>query len=174
MDAFKKLMPVLPLVLLFGAAFQSSNSVPGQLSAIQSQLSAIQSQLSSLKPRQFYLTRTEHDGAHALSACAAGYHMASLYEIFDPSNLRYNTELGQTDSDSGFGPPDLFFGWIRGSVLPPSHTNCSRWTDASSTLRGSAASLHGYFDSNPLTQISPWFPVSFECNSERRVWCVQN
>ena len=167
MDAFKKLLPVLPLVLLFGAAFQSSNSVPAQLNAIQSQL-------SSLKPRQFYLTRTEHDGAHALSACAAGYHMASLYEIFDPSNLRYNTELGQTNADSGFGPPDLLFGWIRGSASIPPLNNCSLWTDASSTVRGNAASLHGYFDSNPVTQVSPWFPFTFECSSEQRVWCVQN
>lgn len=166
MDAFKKFLPVLPLVLLFGAAFQSSNSVPGQLSAIQAQL-------NGLKPRQFYLTRTQHDGAHALSACAAGYHMASLYEIFDPSNLRYNTELGQASGDSGLGPA-LIFGWIRGSSSIPPLTNCGQWTDASDMLRGNGVSLHGYFDSNPVTQISPWFAFSFECNTEQRVWCVQD
>jgi hypothetical protein len=166
-DAFKKLLPVLPLVLLFGAAFQSSNSVPEQLKAIQSQL-------SSLKPRQFYLTRTEHDGAHALSACATGYHMASLYEILDPSNLRYNKELGQTDADSGFGPPHLLFGWIRGSSSIPPLTNCSSWTNASGMERGNAVSLHGYFDSNPVTQVSPWFAFTFECSSEQRAWCVQD
>ena len=35
----------VPLLLLFGAAFQSSNSVPGQLQAIQSQISALQAKV---------------------------------------------------------------------------------------------------------------------------------
>jgi hypothetical protein len=172
-------LSALPLALLFGAAFQMS--VPDQLKAIQSGISDLQAQVASLAaqvasngPRKFYLTRTEHDGAHALSACAAGYHMASLWEILDPSNLRYNTELGQTDADSGFGPPDLIFGWIRASSFIPPLTNCSVWTNASGTERGNAVSLHEYRDSDPVTQISPWFAFTFECNSEHRVWCVQD
>jgi hypothetical protein len=73
------------LVILLGSAFQSSNSNKGL--------------------RKFYLTRTTHTGAEALSACAGGYYMASMWEIHDPSNLRYDTELGFTRGDSGFGPP---------------------------------------------------------------------
>ena len=38
--------------------------------------------------------------------------MASLGEIHDTSNLRYDTDLGLTLADSGFGPP-IVFGWIR-------------------------------------------------------------
>ncbi len=102
-------LAAIALVLLLGAAFQSSNSVPGQLKDIQSQLSGLEAQIASLAnkgPRKFYLTKTLHTGAQALSACATGYHMASLWEIHDPTNLRYNTELGFTSgSDSGFGPP---------------------------------------------------------------------
>ena len=30
--------------------------------------------------RLFYLTQTTHDGSQALTACASGYHMASLWE----------------------------------------------------------------------------------------------
>ena len=69
----------LPLLFLFGAAFQSSNSVPGQLQAIQTQLSsllsknsALESQISGLEAkvdslaskgqRKFYQTKTTHDG----------------------------------------------------------------------------------------------------------------
>ena len=64
-------------------------------------------------PRKaYYLTQTTHNGGQARSACAAGYHMASLWEILDTSNLRYNTELGFTQEDSGFGPP---------TVGPPHH-----------------------------------------------------
>jgi hypothetical protein len=64
-------------------------------------------------PRKFYLTQTRHVGNEVLAVCAAGYHMASLWEIFDPSNLRYDTQLGFTLEDSGFGPPSFEGGWIR-------------------------------------------------------------
>lgn len=62
--------------------------------------------------RKFYLTRDRYDGSHALSACADGYHMASLW-ILDPSNLSYDTNLGISLADAGFGPPVVAPGWIR-------------------------------------------------------------
>ena len=43
--------------------------------------------------KSFYLTKTSHNGSQVLTACAEGYHMASLWEIFDTSNLRYDTAL---------------------------------------------------------------------------------
>src|SRR5262245_4012598 len=55
--------------------------------------------------RLYYLTQTTHNGSQALSACATGYHMASFWEIFHFTSLRYNTESGVTTLDSGFGPP---------------------------------------------------------------------
>src|SRR5512133_3687902 len=64
------------------------------------------------RPGNFYLTKTSHNGAEALTACAAGYHMASFWEIRDPSNLRYNTAYGYKTDDSGLGPPTAG-GWIR-------------------------------------------------------------
>ena len=42
----------------------------------------------------FYLTRTTHVGNQVLTACAAGYHMASLWEILDPSNLKSQHGIG--------------------------------------------------------------------------------
>ena len=66
--------------------------------------------------KSYYVTKTSHDGSEALTACAEGYHMASLWEIFDTSNLRYDTQLGATAQDSGLGPPSisgLSEGWIR-------------------------------------------------------------
>jgi hypothetical protein len=111
-------LSALPLVLLFAAAFQSPNSILEQLKVIQSQNSSLQSEISDLKaqvastvPRKYYMTRDRYDGAHALTACAAGYHMASLWEIHETSNLRYDTELGLTRGDSGCGPPNSFSGW---------------------------------------------------------------
>ena len=43
--------------------------------------------------REFYLTQLRHLAGEATTACA-GFHMASMWEILDPSNLRYNTNLG--------------------------------------------------------------------------------
>ena len=63
--------------------------------------------------RQFYLTPDEFDGDEVLTACAPGYHMASLWEIVDPTNLKYNIVLGHTTPDSGQGPPPWSEGWVR-------------------------------------------------------------
>ena len=76
-------------------------------------------------------------------ACAQGYHMSSLREIFDTSNLRYDTDLGQTLADSGFGPPN-FFGWIRTGALAtgdniPGRGNCNAWSSASMSDLGTVA-----------------------------------
>jgi hypothetical protein len=62
--------------------------------------------------RQYYVTKTYSVGADAADACASGYHMASLWEIMDPSSLKYNTDLGDTRSDSGQGPPSDKQGWV--------------------------------------------------------------
>jgi hypothetical protein len=79
--------------------------------------------------RSFYITQTTHTGSQALTACAEGYHMASLWEIFDTSNLKYDTVLGLTQDDSGFGPPSQIGGWIRtgrfaSTVGPAGAPNC--------------------------------------------------
>lgn len=57
---------------------------------------------------QFYLTQDYFDSDEAVTACADGYHFASLWEIADPSNLKYNPTLGKTSPDSGQGPPVEF------------------------------------------------------------------
>ena len=65
--------------------------------------------------KKFYLTQSGANGSQALTACDGGYHMASIWEILDPSNLKYDTNRGRTLGDSGSGPPSLGagVGWIR-------------------------------------------------------------
>jgi hypothetical protein len=42
--------------------------------------------------RAFYLTKGKFQGNAAISACGnAGYHMAGLWEIHEPSLLKYDT-----------------------------------------------------------------------------------
>jgi hypothetical protein len=63
----------------------------------------------------FYLTNFSRNANQVLTACAAGYHMASLWEIYDPSNLTYDTSHPEAyvKADSGQGPPSLWYGWVR-------------------------------------------------------------
>jgi hypothetical protein len=79
-------------------------------------LLSIVSAEAAQQQRSFYLTQTLFTGAQALTACAKGYHMASLWEIFDVSNLKYNKTLGFsfTFSHSGSGPAGGIREWIRG------------------------------------------------------------
>ena len=137
--------------------------------------------------RTFYLTQTQHNGSQALTACAQGYHMASLWEILDTSNLRYNTELGFKQSDSGFGPPSGFAledpinaaGWIRtggplfnGGVIGPA--NCLVWTDNSGSLGTVVFLENNWGQLSPTTVISPWVGQTRACSFASRVWCMQD
>lgn len=129
--------------------------------------------------RKFYLTQTSHSGSQALTACAAGYHMASLWEIFDTSNLKYDTALGLTTADSGFGPPHVA-GWIRtGNVTAETGNvlgigNCNAWTSASFDHFGTEVRLPVFWNFTPATDISPWDANSIHCSAPISVWCVQD
>ena len=131
-------------------------------------------------PRQFYLTNTSHNGAQALTACATGYHMASVWEILDPSNLRYNRELGYTQADSGFGPPTgrgSTYGWIRTGApaalsgdSDAGQSNCNAWTVGTFTGLGSFA----YFNDNWNNGGAQLFTGGADCDSALKVWCIQD
>lgn len=131
--------------------------------------------------RRFYLTRTAHDGNEALTACASGYHMASLWEIFDPTQLRYDTALGLVEDDSGAGPP-VGFGYVRTgrdatsastpSGIPP---NCNAWTSDNGALHeGVAVSLTFGWQFTAATSLSPWLASVNVCSDPAHVWCVQD
>jgi hypothetical protein len=144
--------------------------------------------VKQLQPRQFYLTQTQHNGSQALTACASGYHMASLWEIFDTSNLRYNTALGASSNDSGSGPPAVDIvaghifsgGWIRtggGSVSGgfPGEANCSNWTLDTAVTEGTVVGLTRLWSStSSANQISPWRAFVQSCQEPQQVWCVQD
>ena len=129
--------------------------------------------------RRFYLTKTGADGSEALQACAQGFHMASLWEIYDISNLRYDRSLGFGLGDSGFGPPAGAFGWVRTGGSPDVATtgiaNCNVWTSNSAAFRGTLIELPRSWDDLEFeTQIGSWVAGTGDCGSEAQVWCVQN
>lgn len=136
--------------------------------------------------RRFYLTQTMHNPSQAPSACAEGYHMASLWEIFDTSNLRYNTQLGVTTGDSGFGPPSVEasppfpgFGWIRtggqaSNIGIDGQGNCNGWMNNTSSGFGSAGGLTNEWFHGSVVVVSPWHTLVARCDNTLAVWCVQD
>lgn len=128
--------------------------------------------------RHYYVTRDTYDGADADTACASGYHMASLWEILDVSNLVYDTSLGLTDADSGEGPPTgEFWGWVRTGYSSdvsntPGKGNCEVWSSASDSDYGSCASL--VFDWTSTPDLGTWWLYAGKCSTDRLVWCVED
>lgn len=130
--------------------------------------------------RAFYLTDTTSNGASALSACASGFHMASLWEIYDVSNLRYADEIADahTSADSGEGPPNVAGGWIRtgwnsSNSSQPGVDNCNAWSTTSG--EGTAVQLEfGWGFYSVANSIPPWRSDTTECVVPRFVWCVED
>jgi hypothetical protein len=128
--------------------------------------------------RAFYLTSSNIVADSVLTACDTGFHMASLWEIFDVSRLRYDTTRGYTSADSGSGPPSTYHGWIRtgftvGDWQAPGSANCFAWTSNSAAHLGTLVNLHPDWE-RAAEFSSPWLADTLTCNSGRRVWCVQD
>jgi hypothetical protein len=125
--------------------------------------------------RKFYLTQGTVQGGQALTACAKGYHMASLWEIFNVSALTYDTKLGVVLDDSGEGP-SVVAGWIRtgfvdSSTNTPGEASCHVWKSSSSLDEGTLVNLAGVWQSTS-TIISPWQASAAICSNSLHVWCV--
>jgi hypothetical protein len=131
----------------------------------------------------FYLSQQEPDGLGALDACETGFHMASFWEIADPTALEYDTSRGRTRPDSGEGPPNGIPGWTRTggfnlSTNPASggSSNCDGWSTNTSTGRGTWVQLKIFWEdtSSGANPISPWESGTYPCVSAVPVWCVQD
>jgi hypothetical protein len=153
----------------------------GPFQSILNAIASLQAQIAGIEgPRAFYLTTTEHNGAQALTACAAGFHMASLWEIWDPSNLRYDTTRGFTMADAGSGPPGAL-GWVRtgrdaGTNFINVQNNCNAYTSSDPSHDGAQVELVSKFDSMSIFTISPWVlgGGGFNCSFALKVWCVED
>lgn len=130
--------------------------------------------------RRFYLTLNgDFDGSEASTACDPGFHMASMWEVIDPSNLRYDTTRGVLGMDSGSGPPNLTGGWIRTGVNSDvfggaGGTSCLGYT--TTTGSGTAANFSRAWDASPAPDpdLPGWSAFEFDCDQNYRVWCVED
>ena len=142
--------------------------------------------------RRFYLSRDAVQGNRATTACAHGFHMASRFEIFDPSVLDYDMNLGVTTDDAGSGPPTRSreysspdaVGWIRtggpskfrdpGTAPDAAPANCATWSTNGRDTFGAAAYLLDGFGADGGTAAPLWGATSEPCERPLHVWCVED
>ncbi len=140
----------------------------------------------SSRTRGYYLTNGLYEGSqtggingNGAGVCACGYHFASLWEILDPSNLKYNTNLGYDQDDSGNGPPSFISGWVRTGYSSnkssnPGQANCSNWESTDSFSFGTIISLSSDWTNSDERDISVWDAALQGCNATAQVWCVED
>jgi hypothetical protein len=143
-------------------------------------------QAASTGMRQFYLTQDAFFPSEALTACAAGYHMASLWELAAPSNLKYNTALGSAfygDPDLGQGPPSFPGGlkaWVRtgyeaSTSATAGQANCDAWSSDDAGDSGTVAYLPSDWTGVTQTQdVGVWSVDVHSCWQQWWVWCIED
>jgi hypothetical protein len=128
--------------------------------------------------RKYYLTPGTYLGNQTLTACAAGYHMATFYEIAETSNFSYDSVLGYQLADSGpAGPPMAVLGWVRTGYQASGFgvgANCLAWQSGSGIDNGTVVYLYLEPDFTTARVETAWAGQYDVCNTGYRVWCVQD
>ena len=140
--------------------------------------------VATTRMRQYYLTKDSFKGSKpggsngsGAGVCANGYHFASLWEILDPSNMKYDTVLGDDLLDSGKGPPSYTSGWVRtgsssNNSPKPGHANCSNWE--SENRFGTVVSLTTNWTDSSNRDIFVWDAAFQSCSQKVQVWCMED
>jgi Right handed beta helix region len=133
--------------------------------------------------KRYYLTnfwtQGAFDGATAANACESrpGFHMASLWEILDPSTLQYDFTYGEVVEPGSQGPPTARHGWLRtsndGGNNGPGEANCRGATSASSADSGTISYIARDWGLGAQST-SPWIHQVLPCDTSARVWCVED
>lgn len=135
--------------------------------------------------KQYYLSTENVMGGEVGRVCRPGFHMASLWEIFDTSNLRYSQELGLEILDQGSGPPAGIWGWVRtgwtttaGSTegsSKPGQAHCFLWGNSTDDYSGTRVRLpNEWGKAIRASKVAPWEADAKRCNSRQHVWCVED
>jgi hypothetical protein len=142
--------------------------------------------------RKYYRTSTSYPSTEVLTACATGYHFASIWELLDVSNLEYAGEHSDAEVPSGwdvgegpftgatdpFAGPSGKHGWIRTGYGPNTtpgvagHANCNVWTSVSSGHYGTTAGLS--WEWGVAEDIFVWDVAVAQCDYATGVWCVED
>ena len=168
----------LTLLLAFSITFLAWTQNKAEASRLQAPVSSVENlpQAVSGPMRHYYLGGAVINAAQALSACTTGYHMASLWELLDTSNLAYNASLGLWQGDSAPGPPTVWQGWVRtgynsSDANIPGRANCNAWS--ADTGYGTTAGLPSDWETG-LEDIHVWAVSTSACSLPAKVWCVED
>jgi len=131
--------------------------------------------------RRFYQTKGSVSGAQTLTACAPGFHFASLWEIYDVSTLEYDERLGYSHPGAGRGPSSVAEAWVRTGFSQVwlgddrFEPNCNSWSSDSPDEFGAAVKLEtDWREGTVQSPIAPWRPYRMNCVKSFRVWCVED
>jgi hypothetical protein len=140
------------------------------------------------RAKMYYLTVTSFTGGDAIKACDPRFHMASISEIKDPSNLQYATRstpaYDAPTYDQGLGPPSNHMGWVRSGVYPQSGFAyaCDVYLTGSDLLKDTMMTLYTFwFDARSSIPASQpdhvwwqWHAAYHPCSQPEPVWCVED
>ncbi|MBN1136734.1 MAG: hypothetical protein JXM73_09110 [Anaerolineae bacterium] len=171
---------VLLLLASLGLALLLSASVPLLPSGGQALAGSMPDFVPARTGRHVYLTIGSYLPTNALTACASGYHMASLWEILDVSNLIYDYAhpSAATRADSGHGPPSAIAAWVRTGYSSFTSSvagtgNCSNWTSPNAAHYGTVAYLSHQWET-VSSQADLWDLSTASCDLVARVWCAKD
>ena len=136
------------------------------------------------RAKMYYLTKNSFEGCNAITACDSGFHMASISEIQDPSNLQYanrsTAEYLLLVDGQRLGPPSNRMGWVRSGVYPPSGFvyDCEDFLERRGNHSGTTLSLNDWFEARiEQTASTPnmwWQAAHSPCSQPEPVWCVED
>ena len=141
-------------------------------------------QSGDLGLRKYYQTKAGYLGANAdgtdgngAGVCDAGYHFASLWEILEPSNLEYDTALGDYLQDAGKSSPSGSIGWVRTGYYndiggTAGRANCNNWSTSDGASNGTGVYLN--FDWAAAEDIHVWKTELRTCADTISVWCIED
>jgi hypothetical protein len=198
MVGFSRAGPDPPMQTVFAQlenTQQTLSAISGAASALQASANATNGAVSTLhttgndvdppKRKIYYLTATSFTGGGAITACDSGFHMASLSEIRDPSNLQYAIvsipayEARRSTVESTHKRND--FGWIRTGEAPlwGYPDNCGFWMSSSDRQSGSTMARYSSRGSvrpepSATDPITSWHKTLTSCALPEHVWCMED
>ena len=134
--------------------------------ALEAQVQSIAETCSMVRePKKYYLTETYHQGDTVRTACAEGYHLASI------TQMRHVDELVPLVSEDYTGN-----GWIHMPVHNPKVRLCRDWSSVYEEDFGFKLDLYDpayNFPGDGVNEIS-MRKDSIPCNTELHVWCIED
>ncbi len=126
--------------------------------------------------RLFYITPAQVPANQASSACAAGFHFASITELRTAGNLEYAEVLGYHFSEAGISAGPASVAALARSGEPgasSSQVACSDWTSTSNADKAPLLFAPFYSTvSSGATLPHEWVASLAGCGDPFRVWCI--